>query len=84
MFALALQAAIPDLSDLRAASETLHCMHLRGFNVKTTGRHVTETAFKPHQAFRFPGFQRVRPRMPRMSSIQLLTLPALDYAHVYV
>lgn len=37
-------ASIPEPADLRNAAETLHVMLLRGYNLKLSGRGVTETA----------------------------------------
>ena len=60
----ALQSAIPDLTDLRLASGNLHVMLLRGYTLKTSGRHTAETAKAlvlyskiPHALFpRFPKY----------------------------
>lgn len=40
----AFQVAVPDPQDLRIACENLHIVSLRGYSIKTLGRHTGETA----------------------------------------
>jgi len=63
----AFQSAVPDLTDLRNVSETLHVMFLRGYPVKPFGRTAGETAKAITVMTKVPG--ALLPRFPLFQSL---------------
>lgn len=62
----AFQAGIPDLDDLRVASETFHIMLLRGYNIRPAARQTSEVARSLVHYTKIPA--ALAPRFPKFAA----------------